>query len=107
MGLSYTNGIGTPQQLSGAVEAASSSSVGRTERTAQSQPAGQVQSAPGGADAVDQASLSPAATAVAEALSGSDVRMDKVAALQQSIVAGTYSVPASDVADKLMTALLK
>jgi negative regulator of flagellin synthesis FlgM len=56
--------------------------------------------------AVDQASLSPTASLVAQALSGSDVRTEKVTALQQSIAAGSYNVPSSDVAGKLMGALL-
>jgi negative regulator of flagellin synthesis FlgM len=55
----------------------------------------------------DKASLSSTAGVVAQALAGSDVRAEKVAALQQSIAAGTYSVSSSDVADKLMSALLK
>jgi negative regulator of flagellin synthesis FlgM len=44
---------------------------------------------------------------VGQALSGSDVRMEKVAALQQAIEAGTYNVSSSDVADKLISSLLK
>jgi len=43
---------------------------------------------------------------VAQALTGSDVRADKVAALQQSIAAGTYNVPSSDVAGKVLSAML-
>jgi negative regulator of flagellin synthesis FlgM len=54
----------------------------------------------------DEANVSSTANAVAQALSGSDVRTDKVAALQQSIAAGTYSVPAADVAAKVLSALL-
>jgi negative regulator of flagellin synthesis FlgM len=42
---------------------------------------------------------------VLQALSGSDVRTEKVAALQQSIAAGTYNIPAADVAGKLIGAL--
>jgi negative regulator of flagellin synthesis FlgM len=44
---------------------------------------------------------------MAMALLGSEVRTDKVAALQQSIAAGTYNVPAQAVADKLMRAMLE
>jgi len=44
---------------------------------------------------------------MAQALSNdNDVRTDKVAALQQQIAAGTYNVPAANVADKLMNTLL-
>jgi hypothetical protein len=39
---------------------------------------------------------------IARATMGSDIRFDKVAALQQAIAAGTYSVAAADVADRLM-----
>lgn len=55
---------------------------------------------------VDEATLSPTANMVAQALSGSDVRTDKVAALQQSIAAGTYNVSSSEVAAKVINALL-
>jgi anti-sigma28 factor (negative regulator of flagellin synthesis) len=41
-----------------------------------------------------------------QAMSGSDVRLDKVIPLQQAILAGTYSVPSADVAGKLMDALI-
>jgi negative regulator of flagellin synthesis FlgM len=101
--LSYTNGIGTPQQLPGVAEAAASSSASRTAKTeAVSGQNGFNNGVP-----VDQANVSSTASAVAQGLSGSDVRNDKVVALQQSIAAGTYSVSASDVAGKVMSALLK
>jgi negative regulator of flagellin synthesis FlgM len=45
--------------------------------------------------------------ALVQAFSGSDVRGDKVAALQQAISSGTYNVASSAVADKLMSALLQ
>jgi anti-sigma28 factor (negative regulator of flagellin synthesis) len=53
-----------------------------------------------------KANLSRTASVAGQALSGSDVRFDKVAALQQSIAAGTYNVPAADVAAKVISALL-
>lgn len=53
---------------------------------------------------VDQATLSVAGGLVAQA--GSDVRLDKVQALQQTIAAGTYRVSASDVASKIVDSLL-
>jgi anti-sigma28 factor (negative regulator of flagellin synthesis) len=56
---------------------------------------------------VDAATLSAAASTFAQALSGGDVRSEKVAGLQQSILAGTYSVPVSDVAAKVLNALLQ
>jgi negative regulator of flagellin synthesis FlgM len=54
----------------------------------------------------DQANLSSAAGLVAQALEGSDTRAAKVAALQQAIVTGSYSVSSSDVADKIIQSLL-
>jgi anti-sigma28 factor (negative regulator of flagellin synthesis) len=56
---------------------------------------------------VDAATLSSAASAFAQALSEGDVRSHKVAGLQQSIMTGIYSVPASDVAAKVLSALLQ
>lgn len=56
--------------------------------------------------AADQASLSTAASAAAQAAPDSDVRMEKVAQIQQALAAGTYNVPASAVADKMMSQML-
>ena len=105
--LSYTNGIGGPPQLHGATETASSASANKTAKT---EPSSLSLPMPDGATSLaglDDAKLSTTAGVVAQALLGSDVRTDKVAALQQSIAAGTYSVSSSNVADKLMGALLK
>jgi flagellar biosynthesis anti-sigma factor FlgM len=54
----------------------------------------------------DSARLSSAASEVSEAASGEGVRMEKVTAVQQALAAGTYSVPASAVASKLVDAML-
>ena len=55
----------------------------------------------------DQTNLSSTGALVAQALEGSDTRSAKVAALQQAVAAGTYSVPSSDVADKIIQSLLE
>ncbi len=55
----------------------------------------------------DQTSVSAAAGLVTAALSTSDVRQDKVSALQTAIANGSYSVPASAVAGKIVENLLK
>jgi len=55
----------------------------------------------------DQTHLSPAALAAAAASGSSDVRTDKVAAVQQALASGSYAVSASDVADKLIDHLLQ
>ena len=43
---------------------------------------------------------------MAQAVSGDGVRMEKVAAIQAALAAGTYDVPASAVASKLVDAML-
>jgi negative regulator of flagellin synthesis FlgM len=54
----------------------------------------------------DQTDLSSTGAVVAQVLEGSDVRTDRVAALQQAIAAGDYNVSSSDVADKIIQSLL-
>jgi negative regulator of flagellin synthesis FlgM len=56
--------------------------------------------------AADQATLSTAASVAAQAAPDSDVRMDKVTQVQQALAAGTYNVPASAVADKMIGQML-
>jgi flagellar biosynthesis anti-sigma factor FlgM len=75
--------------------------VARAESgAAQSGSASQVQSG------TDQATLSPVASLAASAAPDSDVRMDKVAEVQQALVSGTYSVPASEVAGRMIDHML-
>lgn len=54
----------------------------------------------------DRATLSSAGAEAAQSLADSDVRMDKVAAVQAALAAGTYSVPASAVAGKVVDAMM-
>jgi flagellar biosynthesis anti-sigma factor FlgM len=54
----------------------------------------------------DQANVSSTGGLVAQALNTPDVRLDKVAALQSAISSGTYQVPASAVAGKIVDSLL-
>lgn len=59
-----------------------------------------------GGSGTDQATLSTAASVAAQAAPDSDVRMDKVAEVQQALAAGTYNVPASAVADRMISQML-
>lgn len=61
-----------------------------------------------GADALtsDQATLSNTGSEVSQTISGSDVRKEKVAAVQAAIATGTYQIPASAVAGKVVDAML-
>ena len=54
----------------------------------------------------DQATVSSAANEMAQAVSSGGVRMDKVAAVQSALAAGTYNVSAAAVASSIMTAML-
>ena len=54
----------------------------------------------------DQTNLSSAGGLVVQALEGEDTRSAKVASLQQAIAAGTYNVPSTSVADKIIQSLL-
>jgi flagellar biosynthesis anti-sigma factor FlgM len=63
--------------------------------------------ASGSALASDQATLSSAGNEVSQAASAEGVRTDKVAAIQAALSAGTYSVPASAVASKVVDAMLE
>ncbi len=58
------------------------------------------------AQKTDQAQVSTAASQVAQSAANSDVRLDKVASIQSALQAGTYSVPASAVAQKVVDSLL-
>lgn len=54
----------------------------------------------------DQATLSSAGSAVSTTLGDSSVRADKVASIQAALAAGTYNVPASALASKLVESML-
>jgi flagellar biosynthesis anti-sigma factor FlgM len=56
---------------------------------------------------VDQASFSMVGGLVAKALQVSDVRTEKVNSIQQALSNGAYNVSSSDVAEKLMSVMVK
>jgi negative regulator of flagellin synthesis FlgM len=100
--MSYSNGISGLQRAL--------SSIATTGTTQTNTPAATTKpndALPASAEQTDQARLSSTGGLVAQALEGSDVRVDKVATLQQAIASGSYSVSASDVADKMINSLLE
>lgn len=54
----------------------------------------------------DVATLSSAGAEVAQTAADSGVRMDKVTQIQAALAAGTYNVPASAVASRMVDAML-
>jgi negative regulator of flagellin synthesis FlgM len=101
------DGIGTTQwsvDTTGASAASSLSGAGRTEMNSLT---ARARSASGSASQADEVDLSTTLCAVACALSGTDVRAERIAALRQSIAANSYNVPSSDIAGKLISCLLK
>ncbi len=100
--MSYTNGIGSAQLLLTAVSTTTAAS--RTQAGTAANGTGSAGSIQGG-DGDDHTTFSAAGSLMAQPSGSSDVRMEKVAALQQAIAAGTYNVPAGDVADKLIKVL--
>jgi flagellar biosynthesis anti-sigma factor FlgM len=58
-----------------------------------------------GAEA-DRATLSSAGSEVAQSAADGGVRMDKVESIQAALAAGTYSIPASAVASRMVDAML-
>lgn len=100
--MSYANGIGALQQAL--------SSIAPTATPAATEAAGSANRHSTSVEKTghaDQASLSSASGMIAHALQGSDVRSEKVAALQQAIASGSYKVSSSEVADKMIQSLLE
>jgi flagellar biosynthesis anti-sigma factor FlgM len=80
--------------------------LGVNPTPAQSSPPKGSAAATGGAFDTDRATLSNAANEVSQSMSDEGVRPEKVAAIQSALAAGTYDVPASAVASKLVDAML-
>jgi negative regulator of flagellin synthesis FlgM len=59
-----------------------------------------------GALTSDRATLSSAGSEVSQSASESVVRMDKVESIQAALAAGTYNVPPTAVASKMVDAML-
>ncbi len=102
--MSYANGVGALQQVLSSMTPAATQP---TEPTNVPNQGGAVVADAGRANHADQTNLSSAGGMIAHALTGSDVRSEKVAALQQAIASGSYSVSSSDVAGKMIQSLLE
>lgn len=64
-------------------------------------------SSPGAGDlAQDQATVSSAGSEALRSTAEADVRMEKVAAVRAALAAGTYSVPAREVASKVIESMV-
>jgi negative regulator of flagellin synthesis FlgM len=59
-----------------------------------------------GSVSADRATLSSAGSEVAQSAAEDGVRLDKVASIQAALAAGTYSIPGSAVASRMVDAML-
>jgi flagellar biosynthesis anti-sigma factor FlgM len=100
--MSYSNGIGDLQRILTSVTSGESSPTRSLERTKEA--SGNITSAGSGVH-IDQTHLSQDSALIAGALAASDVRTDKVASLKEAIANGSYKVPSSNVAGKMIDAL--
>jgi negative regulator of flagellin synthesis FlgM len=100
--MSYTTGIGNTPQLSTPITTAATAPWSQANAT---RSGGSVSDTNPLSE--DQTSFSATASLIAQPSSDSDVRPERISALQQAISTGTYNVSASDVADKLIQALVR
>ena len=99
------DGINSLQKMLGVLQVNETSNVGSTAAATAAKTQGSTASQVGGGS-LDSASLSAAGGLAAQSTDMSDVRTTKVAELRQAIASGTYNVPASAVADKMVESML-
>ncbi|MHB1699685.1 MAG: flagellar biosynthesis anti-sigma factor FlgM [Acidobacteriaceae bacterium] len=107
--MSFQNGISNLQQLFTQVAPSGTAGASAANRAAQAQAGAAAPAllhATAAGQGVDQASLSSTGGLAAQASQTPDVRMERIAPLQQAIAAGTYNVSSADVAEKMMGSLL-
>jgi negative regulator of flagellin synthesis FlgM len=100
--MSYTNGIGNLQQVLSSITPAATQPAAESANAQKQNDVSKAHT-----EQADQTNLSSTGGLIAHALEGSDTRTGKVAALQQAIASGTYSVSSSDVAGKMIDSLLE
>lgn len=96
--MSSVSGVGSGQQGLGMLAVDAVSGSAQTDALKQS-------SGSDGSVPKDAATLTSLGAVMAQAVAGSDTNAAKVAALREAISAGTYSVSASAVADKLIESM--
>jgi flagellar biosynthesis anti-sigma factor FlgM len=106
--VNLSNDISQPQVASNNVATSSPSVSSLSVSSLTTAGSGVSASISTGSQGGDQATISSASGVLATALNspGSDVRTARVASLQASINAGTYNIPASSVADKMLSSIL-
>lgn len=102
--MSYANGVGALQQVLSSIAPATTQA---TEATNVPNQGGAAVADASRTSHADQTHLSSAGGMIAQAMTGSDVRPEKVAALQQAIASGSYHASSSDVAGKMIDSLLE
>jgi flagellar biosynthesis anti-sigma factor FlgM len=100
--MNIPTGIGNVPQPLNVQGPAATSAAGQAENLKQSGN----NSVASAAAATQSDAVSVSAGLLTQDAGGTDVRAGRVAELQQAIAAGTYSVPASAVADKLIESML-
>lgn len=103
--MSYINGIGSLQQPLRSATPATTQPLSQVTESTEASPQRKVAAAPG--KQADQTNLSSASGVIAHALEASDVRTEKVAALQKAITSGSYNVSSTAVASKMIDSLLE
>jgi negative regulator of flagellin synthesis FlgM len=102
--MSFTSGIGT-QQAANAITPSEAQPVVSANGSGAVIDRSEISNATVGH--ADETALSSAGGLVAQSLEVSDTRTAKVLSLQQAISTGNYTVPSSDVADKIIQSLLE
>lgn len=105
--MSFTNGVGETTQPTGASAVGAAVGITGAARTGAAPGTSRTANSGVGEIVMDTAKVSLAGAMISQATQSSDVRFDKVAALQQAIAAGSYNVSSANLADKLIGVLLQ